>query len=132
MTDEYRLEGIRVDKVFRDCLGSEEVVVEGITARYGFVQAKLDKHRDEIDRMLGELPEQFHEDTGGGWSFLQACMDRHGNHWAEHPTMEQLFCLGMGTGRVACPMERALWSALPGGVPYYVVKRIETETTEGE
>lgn len=73
--------------------------------------------------MLDKLPEQFHEATGGGWSFLNACNDRHGNQWTGlHQRMEQLFQLGIALGRVSYCLPREFWSAMPGGVPYIVVK----------
>jgi len=68
------------------------------------------------------LPEQFKGSAGGGWSFLNACDDKHGNQWTDlHLRMEQLFQLGIGIGKVKCLMPRAMWSALPGGMPYYAV-----------
>jgi hypothetical protein len=55
-------------------------------------------------------------------SFLNACMDRHGNHWAEHQTIDFLLCLGLATDQVAFCLPREIWAALPGGMPYFVVK----------
>jgi hypothetical protein len=36
--------------------------------------------------------------------------------------MEGLFCLGMAIGKVECLMPRKMWTILPGGMPYYLVK----------
>ena len=58
---------------------------------------------------------------GGGWSFLQACVDKNGNHWGEHSNMEELFCLGIAIGKVESLLPRDMWKVLPGGVPYYVI-----------
>ena len=73
--------------------------------------------------MLSELPDEFRVSGGGGWSFLQACNDRHGTQWTGfHQAMEELFMLGMAAGLVTELLPRDLWDALPGGMPYYAVK----------
>ena len=72
--------------------------------------------------MLGELPDEFHQVGGGGWSFLNACNNRHGELWTgEHRIMELLVMLGIGIGRVRFVMPRDLWSEMPGGMPYFMV-----------
>jgi hypothetical protein len=76
----------------------------------------------EIRAMLAELPDQYRKSGGGGWSFLNACDDRHGTQWTGfHRTMEHLFMLGLAIGAVTLLMPRELWDALPGGMPYYMV-----------
>ncbi len=116
-----------VEKVFIDCLfkegedTSKHVKAEGIVTTVGFNPERLEIHKQEIEDMLNELPDQFKKSVGGGWSFLQACMDKHGNQWAEHPTMEKLFQLGIAIGKVTCQLPREMWSSLPDGMPYYVI-----------
>lgn len=102
------------------------VRVSGIVNDFAFKPDALEEHRDEIMEQLLDLPAEFMassaSDGGGGWSFLNACNDREGNQWTGlHLTMEGLFALGMGIGKVTCPMPRDLWIALPGGMPYYTV-----------
>lgn len=97
------------------------IKVDGILASYFFDPPKIDKNRETIIELLDELSDNFKEDSGGGWSFLNACEDKHSNHWAEHPTMEALFCLGMAIGKVTWLLPRDMWSALPGSMPYVVV-----------
>jgi hypothetical protein len=125
----------RVDEIMLDCVYRDEEVadfvpgewpedmvrVDGIVNPYGFHPQRLASHEAEIREMLAELPPDFMRSSGGGMSFLNACVDRHGNHWAEHPTMGALFALGEGVGAVKCILPREMWAALPGGVPYYVV-----------
>mgnify|MGYP001566155891 FL=1 len=118
----------RVDAIFMDCLfregedTSKYVKAEGIVRNVGFHPERLENHKAEIVALLDELPEQFKESSGGGWSFLNACMDKHGNQWTGlHRTMEQLFQLGIGIGKVKGLMPREMWGALPGGMPYYVI-----------
>ena len=127
-----RLEAQEVQNVLEACLSSEPAnkpgvtkIVEGIRNKFAFDIAALEKHRETINDMLDELPPEFHEDTGGGMSFLQACMDRHGRHWGEHMTMDHLFALGMGIDRVVYPLPRDVWSVLPGSVPYVTIRRRE-------
>ena len=119
----------RVSELFEKCLfqdgedTSTAVVVEGIVANVGFHPGRLAAAADEIRALLNELPEKFRENEGGGWSFLNACMDRHDHQWTGvHSTMEQLFLLGLASGQVECLLPRELWSVLPGGMPYYMIK----------
>jgi hypothetical protein len=119
----------RVEAIFKDCLFKEgeptepRVEVEGIVNRFGFHPERVEQHSEEIGALLAELPDEFKQSSGGGWTFLNACNDRHGNQWTGlHQRMEQLFALGMATDRVACQLPREMWAVLPGGVPYYIVK----------
>ena len=128
MSTQTALSAGHVNTVFMDCLfrdgedTSQHVKAEGIVRNVGFHPERLESHRAEIVAMLDELPEQFHEKSGGGWSFLNACNDKHGNQWTSlHQTMEQLFQLGIGIGKVKSLMPREMWGGLPGGMPYYVV-----------
>lgn len=116
----------RVNEVFGACLFEDSeivdgkapdaaVVVHGITMTAGLHPGRLAAHKDEIRAMVDELPAEFDD----GWSFLQMCVDRHGNHWAEHPTMQNLVLLGQATGALACLAPREMWPMLPGGMPYY-------------
>jgi hypothetical protein len=117
----------RVDEILMDCLFNENedtkdaVMVNGITLNIGFHPGRLEKHKVEIGELLAELPDSFKQSSGGGMSFLQACMDKRGNQWGEHVNMQQLFLLGMATKQVTCLLPREMWSSLPGGVPYYRV-----------
>lgn len=129
------LQAERVRSIFLECLGEpDEAVAAGLLrgrkiahcvhGSFALIERKLAEHRAEIDRMLDRLPEKFHEGTGSGWSFLQACNDRDGRQWTgEQVRMAELFGLGLALGRVHCIFPRDLWPGLPGGVPYYVVRR---------
>ena len=118
----------RVESIFLDCLfkdgedTSKHVKAEGITRNVGFHPERLAGHKAEISALLDELPDEFKKSGGGAMSFLNACNDKHGNQWTGlHIRMEQLFQLGAGIGKVESLMPRSLWTALPGGMPYYVV-----------
>ena len=119
----------KVDHIFMDCLFKEEeettgyVLAEGVMCSVGFNQDRLEQHKTEIEAMLAELPINFMKSGGGGWSFLNACYDKHGNQWTGlHEVMDQLFMLGQAIGKVGCLMPRFMWTALPGMMPYYIGK----------
>lgn len=129
-----KLTATEVDRIFKDSLFRDEelvdgkppvepIIAEGIVSKFGFHPERLEGHRAEVVELLAQLPDGFNEETGGGWSFLMAAEDREGNQWGEHTNMEQLFTLGMGLGRVKCQLPRDMWSALPGGMPYYVITK---------
>lgn len=123
-----KLKADKVNSIFMDCLFKESenkdnfIKAEGITIKTGFHPDRLTNHKQEIEEMLQDLPDEFHLSKGGGMSFLNACTDKYGNQWTGfHRTMEQLFLLGMAIKKVECLMPRELWPVLPGGMPYYVV-----------
>ncbi len=128
MSTQTVLDPERVNAIFIDCLfrdgedTSNHIKAEGIVSNVGFHPERLQSHRAEIEAMLDELPDKFKKSGGGGWSFLNACNDKHGNLWTGlHLRMEQLFLLGIGIGKVQYQMPREMWSVLPGGMPYVVV-----------
>ncbi len=125
-----KLTSDRVEQVFRYCLlqegetDADGVHAEGVIHPVLLHQGRLAEHGEEIRFLLSELPDQFQIVKGGGWSFLNACNDRHGNLWTgSHLTMEHLFQLGEGLGLVKDLMPHEMWDVLPGGMPYFVVLR---------
>ncbi len=119
----------RVTEVLKQCLypdGTETPpddakIVEGVIHNYGFDPVRLEKYRSEISTMLSELPDEFKKDSGGGMSFLNACMTKDGTHWGEHRDIEQLLVLGIATDQAKILMPRKMWGMLPGGMPYFVI-----------
>lgn len=97
-------------------------VAEGITRTFVFDPARLETQREEVTAILNEMQRGFFRDTGGGWTFLYLCEDRHGNLWTGlHQICEDLCCLGIALGLVEWCAPRELWPALPGGMPYLVI-----------
>lgn len=128
MSTQSILDPEHVITIFIDCLSrygediSKCVVVEGIRRTVEFHPGRLRTHKAEIEAMLDELPDQFKRSGGGGWSFLCAHNDKHGNQWARfHHHAEQLFELGIGIGKVQYRFPREMWPILAGGMPYYVI-----------
>lgn len=122
-----------VETVFKDCLfldgeipndhpPNHMVKVEGIMHNFGFHSERLNSHKEDVVSMLTELPDDFRAGSGGGASFLNACMTKSGIQWGEHINIEQLVALGIGLGVVSYCLPKAMWSMLPGGMPYFVIK----------
>lgn len=135
----------KLEDVFTGCLkdgvalergasDTDAVIIEGVINTFGFHPQRLEATRPQVLEWLHELPEAFLESKGGGWSFLNACVDRSGRQWGEHRNIEQLLVLGIGLGLAKIQFPRELWSALPGGMPYFVVldKGGNHEDHEGE
>lgn len=116
-----------VNELYRACLFKEgeevldPILVEGIVNKFAFDRAKIKRYEVEISEMLSNLPKEFHRDTGGGWSFLNACMTRSNTQWGEHSDIEKLMCLGIASGQVELLMPRDTWGFMPGGTPYFMV-----------
>jgi len=116
-----------VEQIFLDCLNENrpdnEIIIHGIVNSFSLNLVKIETYKNDIYSMLKKLPKEFQKDTGGGWSFLNACVDKNGKQWTGlHRSMEQLFVLGMACGKVKCLFPRKIWSKFPGGMPYYVVE----------
>ena len=129
-----------VQTIFRECSVQPDqsnephqdntVTAEGIVHKAVFRQDILDAHQDDIRALLAQLPEEFNESGGGGWSFLNACNNRQGEQWTGlHQAMEQLMLLGLATGMVTYLLPREAWKALHGNVPYFIIHDRKTETT---
>ncbi len=123
-----RLDSKRVTEMLHDCLFKEgedtssHVKAEGIMHTMGFHPERLESYRREVEGMLYDLPEAFMESGGGGWSFLNACIDKEKRQWTDlQPVVEELLLLGLGLNKVKFILPREVWSALPGGVPYFIV-----------
>lgn len=116
-----------VKAVFMRCLfeegddTSDPAVGEGILRTFRFHKGRIEEHRQDIKDMLDSLPEEFSSAKGGGWSFLNACMDNEGNQWGEQMNAEQLLVLGLASGQASLLMPKEMWHVFPGGVPYFSV-----------
>lgn len=99
----------------------EPVMVHSVMLKAGLNSAKLKLQIDNIKAMLNELSLDFFPEAqggGGGMSFLRLCVTKDGEHWGEHRNCDELVALGLAAGFCSFPMERSLWSALPGSMPY--------------
>lgn len=141
------IEATRVEEIFLDSLhtdeevekfGKEELtgsatIVEAIMNTFAFHTERLQSHKEEVKEMLAELPDQFQQKEGGGWSFLNFCVTKDGKQWTGlHLRMEQLLAVSIGLGLMKIQMPRELWRAFPGGMPYIVVLEEEQNDQEAK
>jgi hypothetical protein len=124
----------RVNSIFRACLFQDDEIVNGkpvvdpvvtdlVSMTVGFHPQRLEQNRAAVVEIAKEVfSDDFYEDRGGGHSFLQVPFDREGHHWCEHRTAEQLVGLCVALDFAAYPLPKSLWAALPGGVPYIIVR----------
>ena len=101
--------------------------VEGVVRTFVFNPDKLNKNKQKIIDMLMQLPHQFRKSQGGGWSFLNGCVDEEGNQWGEQSTVEALMCLGIAIDKVKYCLPREAWKICYGGVPYFVIDDDQNE-----
>jgi hypothetical protein len=118
-----RVDAIIDDSLFRAVetatgVPDDAVIVKGILHDYAFHPQRVAGHRADIAALCDELAPQFHKSHGGGWSFLNLCVDKYGDQWGDHINCEALLCLAMATQQGGYLMPRDMWSALPGGLPY--------------
>lgn len=98
--------------------GVKAVHAQGIVLRVGFHKERLEARREDVRSMLDQLPDEFRETVGGGWSFLNMCNTRDGVQWGEHRNMDELLTLGLALGLMEIQVPRSSWRLFPGGVPY--------------
>jgi len=122
-----KLTASNVESVFADCLfrdhedKSNAKLIECVLHKFGFHPDRLESHRQDVRNMLADLPNEFHSSGGGGWSFLNACMDKDGNQWGEHHSIEKLLALGIALNDAKILIARERWNLFPGGMPYFSV-----------
>lgn len=118
-----------LDAIMMDCLFLDKeipeqgipegaVVVEGITGRFALHPERLESHRKKIVEIIREMPDNFQKHIGGGWSFLNLCMDKNGNQWGEHAGVQILCVLSIALKLGEFILPREFWPSLPGGMPY--------------
>ena len=145
-----KLNSEAITKIFLDCLFKDEEIerakkndgsfdcacrpVEMICGKtVVFNWPKLLEHKAELVDYFNEVDDVFKEQIGGGYSFLNLCVDKDGKLWGEQKTCDEFVTLGIGLG--ICDYlidDRSLWCTFPGGVPYIIVyetpKEIDRDT----
>jgi len=106
----------------RDELWKRSTVIEGIVKTAGFSPEKVDEQRENIIDLLNQLPIEFHKESGGGYTFLNAPFDKEGKLWGQQTNAEDLMMLGMAIDKVSYCLPRSTWSVFPGSVPYFVIE----------
>ena len=99
------------------------VLVECLIHTFVFHPKRVAEQRDNIRSMLERLPDGYRASGGGGWSFLNLCVDKDDVQWTSfHRTQEALCALAIAADLGEWVLPRDLWGALPGGMPYFVYK----------
>lgn len=100
----------------------DQVRIDGASMDGRFSRTRLLNHRMRLRTMLVELPDNFLQSGGGGWTMLNGCVDRHQRFWtSDQRTVDRLVILGIGAGVANWTLERNLWDLLPSGMPYFQV-----------
>lgn len=110
----------RDDEISQDKPPDGAIIADGVLHKFALHPERTAAAKSAIDALLMELPDEFQKSKGGGWSFLNACMDKHGRHWGEHRNIEELVCLGIAVKSAAWLM-KDMMEIMPGGLPYFVV-----------
>jgi len=104
-----------------EVLSEHGALVQGFVHTYGIDVAKLERDRDLVRSWITELPAEFLEEVGGGWSALNLCQTNTGEAWTgAQMTTESLFVLAAGLGLAKHLLPKEMWGSLPGGMPYVV------------
>lgn len=118
----------RIHEIFMDCLFHEEpsdsdscIAVYGCLGKFGFDPNKIESNQEEIHNILLNLQEEFFENTGGGYSFLNLPFDKNGDQWGEQMSGDKLMLLGLASGWMQYLFGQKMWKALPGRVPYVMI-----------
>lgn len=106
------------------------IMVDGVTANFGFHPGRVAESRDEIRRFARTIVSDDFT-TGGGASFLMLCMARDGSQWGEHRNVQEFVCLSIACGIAKYCAPRPLWAILPGGMPYVAFDLNIGEKAEG-
>ncbi len=115
-----------IEEALKDSFADSEenpnlIKVEATINVYGLDKEKLETHREFVIETLKQLPPEFMKTTGGGWSLMNMVADKDGNQWGEQYMADALYVLANGLGLAAFTLPRAMWEALPGGMPYITV-----------
>jgi len=129
----------RISEIFKDCLLRKAEIVKGKPAcrhtkvqsvgkhfsgyRIVFSEERVSQYANEIDGMLDQLQKGFKENSGGGMTLKEACVDAEGKLWTEKEGYaEELMMLGIATGRVHFRLARNQEDTLLPGTFFLAVK----------
>ncbi len=120
------IDSVSVHNLFVSCLTDDKdetaVIAEMLACKVYMSKDKVEAAREQITKDLLNLHPNFIRATGGGWTFINACLDRNGDLWTNcHRDMDELVTMGVMIGKVIMLFPRNHWDSLPGGVPYFVV-----------
>lgn len=104
------------------CVAADGLLfARGAVAGMAFIPEKIEERLEDIKGLLSNLPKEFQSEEGDGWSFLNACYTKDGDHWGEHRDIDELLLLGLAAGQVQILLPREGWKVFPAGMPYFRV-----------
>ena len=112
------VEALFVSLLYRaktDTVPDDAVIVNGLTGDFGLHPGRLAEAKDDIAKLLRELPASVLAE--GAVGFQELCYDRRGRQWGEHRDMELLCVLAIGAGLASWALPRCVWPVVPGGLP---------------
>ncbi len=78
-----KLTAKNVENIFINCCSSgfnnDSIAGKGVLSRYFFNRKKINAAKNIIVSFLKQLPDEFQQSKGGGWSFLNAYVDKNNN-----------------------------------------------------
>ncbi len=117
-----------VNNIFTQCLaedgeGENVVLIGGVVNNFALDKFWVNENKEDIKSMLLQLDDNFMNDGGGGWTFLNMPMRADGVQWGEQRNAEQLLVLGIACELANYLMPREMWKMFPGDMPYIAVNR---------
>ena len=107
------------EKCYRDETFQGGIRVEAWMLAHTFSSKQLDKHREDIIKMLLALQPGYRTDIKGGGSVVSMIFRGDNSMWTDdHTDIEKLLALGLALNLVSFCAPRDKWAALPGGLPY--------------
>lgn len=122
-----KLTSTNVNTVLMDCLfkkgedTTNYIEVQAVMRHLGLNPERVEKHKEDIESMLSQLPDSFNKGKGDDNSFLNAAVTNSGEQWGEHGNVDELLCLGLAIDKVEILLPREMWNVFPGGMPYFVI-----------
>lgn len=126
LREPMQLTSSNVERIFRESMAEsthKTPHIRGVLIDFYFKPSEVASHREDIISMLSVLPDEFYCGRGGGWTFLNLCIDRTGRQWTDsHQICDTLVCLGLAIGVVDFTFkQRELWQCFPGCMPYLTI-----------
>ena len=104
------------------------VMVDGFLEPWGFHAERLEDNRNTIKKLLMEIPDEFFDVGGGGWSCKNLCKNNKGEDWTDSELIiEALVYLGLATGYLEYCHPKSEWRKIAGS-PYVVCKGLKLKT----
>ncbi len=121
-----------VSKVFKACMyetapASVEdiphgsIIAEGIFDNHVFDPKRVEKQRDNIKDLIGQLSNQAVEGEAVVVSFMDLPITSNGRQWGEQVNAEQLMVIGIAAEYIKYVLPSDQWSNLPGGMPMLIL-----------